>query len=267
MSGSAASNLSISSRTAALIGVASAIVAIIVTLSVALAQLTTTGESSLRGRVVDDFGGKIVIETDAGKYLVMPRGPAATSLKVAPAETVTVTGVVQQRVIDASRIARENGEIVFLAPATALVPPALPPASVPAGPAVGGRTLPEVTPAQIQVVLKAQGLTQIGVAERKKRHIEVRTRDADGRDVIASLDLFGRIWEIEDADHDNKRVPVRITTDAQAANMARQAGYGEPGSIERRKHHYEMLTTNSSGEHLEVHLDLSGHIYKRVWIR
>jgi len=251
-----------SGRMAALLGLLSVVVAIIATLSAAFAQLTTS-DSSFRGRVVDDFGGKIVIETDAGKFLVMPRGPAGASLKVTPAETVIVTGIAQQRVIDASRIVRENGEIVFLAPPAAGAPPATPPGSA----VVGGWTVPEVTPAQIEAVLKAQGLTQVGAAERKKRHIEIRTRDAGGRDVIASLDLLGRIWEIEDADHDNKRVPVRITTDAQAANIAKQAGYGEPGSIERRKHHFQMLTTNGSGEYLEVHVDLSGHIYKRVWVR
>ena len=89
---------------AALIGLVSAVGAIIVTLSVALAQLTTGDGSTFRGKVVDDFGNKFVIETDAGKFLVEPRGPTAGSLRVNPAETLIVTGVVQQRVIDASRI-------------------------------------------------------------------------------------------------------------------------------------------------------------------
>ena len=264
--GCGGSSLSMSRPRAALIGVVSAVGAIIVTLSVALAQLTTGDGSTFRGKVVDDFGNKFVIETDAGKFLVEPRGPTADSVRVNPAETLIVTGVVQQRVIDASRIVRENGEIVF-ALSTSVAPLVQPPESPPGGSVVGRWAAPEITSAQIQAVLKAQGLTQVGVAERKKRHIEVRTRDGNGRDVIASLDLFGRIWEIEDADHDNKRVPVQITADTQAASITRQAGYGEPRSIERRKHHFEVLTTNSSGEYLEVHVDLSGHIYKRVWVR
>lgn len=265
--GSAAPNLLMSRRMDALMGLLSAAVTIVVTLSIALAQPTTGESSTFRGKVTDDFGGKIVIETDAGKFLVEPRGLTANSVKVVPAEVVVVTGVARERAIDASRIVRENGEIVFLAPSTAVVPTVQLPGSPIDGSVARQWTLPEVTPAQIQAVLKEQGLTQIGAAERKKRHIEIQTRDGNGRDIIASLDRFGRIWEIEDADHDKKRTPVQISTEAQAADIARQSGYGTPSSIERRKHHFEVLTTNSRGEPLEVHIDLSGHIYKRVWLR
>lgn len=266
--GSVAPNPSVTRGTATLIGLTSAAVALAVTISVALAQMVAGDGSTFRGKVVDDFGGKIVIDTDAGKLLVEPRGATAGSVKVTPGETVIVTGVAQQRVVDASRIVRESGETIFFAATRAVVPPPGPMPGNPAGgPAASAWTSPEVTSAQIQTVLKAQGLVQVGVAERKKRHIEIPTRDAGGRDVIASLDLFGRIWEIEDADHDNKRVPVQLTTEAQVANVTTQAGYGAARSIERRKHHFEVLTTTGSGEPLEVHVDLSGHIYKRVWVR
>lgn len=247
-----ASNLQVSRGMAILIGLTSAAVVIVVTISVALAQSAPGGGSTFRGKVVDDFGSKIVIETDAGKLLVEPRGAAAGSVKVTPGETVIVTGAAQQRIIDANRIVRENGETIFL------VAPNAP---------VAGWTLSEVGAAQTQAVLKAHGLVQVGVAERKKRHIEIPARDAEGRDVIASLDLFGRIWEIEDADHDKKRVPIQVTTEAQAADIIRLAGYGTARSIERRKHHFEALTTSSSGEPLELHVDMSGHIYKRLWVR
>ncbi len=247
-----ASNLQVSRRMAILIGLTSAAIAIVVTISVALAQPAPGSGSTFKGKVIDDFGSKIVIETDAGKLLVEPRGATAGSIKVTPGETVIVTGAAQQRIIDASRIARENGETIFFGTSN---------------PALAGWTLSDVTAAQIQAVLKAQGLVQVGGAERKKRHIEIPARDADGRDVIASLDLFGRIWEIEDADHDKKRVPVQVTTDLQAADIIRQAGYGVARSVERRKHHYEVLTTSSSGEPLELHVDMSGRIYKRLWVR
>jgi hypothetical protein len=229
---------------------------------VAHAQPTKGDSSTFRGKVVDDFGGKIVIETDAGRFLVEPRGPTADSTKVTPAEIVIVTGVARQRVIDASRIVRENGEVAFLAPSATIFP-----LEGSSGRPVVGWVSTDVTSAQIEAVLKTQGLTQIGAAERKKRHIEIRARDANGQDVIASLDLLGRIWEIEDADHDKRRVPTQITSEAQAATIAFQAGYGAPKSVERRKHHFEVITTSGSGELLEVHVDLSGHIYRRVWVR
>lgn len=240
--------------------------ALLVTVSVALAQFAAGDGATFKGKVVDDFGGKIVIETDAGKLLVEPRGGAAAA-KVTTGETLVVTGNASQRVIDATRIVRENGETVFFASSTAA--PAVNPApSVPpAAGTFGGWAAQDVSSAQIQAVLKDHGLTQVGTAERKKRHIEIPTRSADGRNVIASLDLFGRIWEIEDAEHDNKTVPVQLTSETQAANVITQAGYSTPRAIERRKHHFEVLTTSRSGEPMEIHVNLAGHIYKRVWVR
>jgi hypothetical protein len=247
---------------AILIGLTSAAIMIAIAISVAFAQ-PAPGGSTFRGKVTDDFGGKIVIETDAGRFLVEPRGATAGSVKVAQGETVIVTGAAQQRIIDASRITRENGETVFFAAST-VVPP---PGPMPGNAGIAGWISPDVTAAQTQAVLKAQGLVQVGGAERKKRHIEIPARDADGRDVIASLDLYGRIWEIEDADHDKKRVPVQVTTETQAAEIVRLAGYGTAKSVERRKHHFEVLTTSSNGEPLELHVDMSGRIYKRLWVR
>ncbi|MGL4263785.1 MAG: hypothetical protein ACRCTX_19380, partial [Afipia sp.] len=233
------------------------------TITIAFAQLATGDSSTFRGKVTDDFGTKIVIETDAGKFLVEPRGATPGSYKVTQGEDVIVTGIAQQRIIDASRILRETGETVFFAASTAL--PSSGPA--PISTAVAGWVSPDVTGTQTQAVLKANGLVQVGGAERKKRHIEIPARDADGRDVIASIDLYGRIWEIEDADHDKKRVPIQVTSETQAAEIIRRAGYGTAKSIERRKHHFEVLATSSSGEPLELHLDMAGRIYKRLWIR
>lgn len=258
-----ASTLQVSRGMAILIGLMSAVIVIVVTISVAFAQPAPGGGLTFRGKVTDDFGSRIVIETDAGRFLVEPRGAAAGSIKVAPGETVIVTGVAQQRIIDASRIVRENGETVFFAASTAVPPPS----PVPGNAGIAGWISSDVTAAQTQAVLKAQGLVQVGGAERKKRHIEIPARDADGRDVIASLDLYGRIWEIEDADHDKKRVPVQVTTETQAAEIIRLAGYGTAKSIERRKHHFEVLATSSNGEPLELHVDMSGRIYKRLWVR
>lgn len=257
-------NLQVSRGMAILIGLTSAAIVIVITISVALAQLAPAGTSTFRGKVIDDFGGKIVVETtDAGRFLVEPRGATAGSVKVTQGETVIVTGAVQQKIIDASRITRENGETVFFAASTAVPPPS----PTPGNTAVAGWVLSDVTAAQTRAVLKAQGLVQVGGAERKKRHIEIPARDAEGRNVIASLDLFGRIWEIEDADHDKKRVPIQVTTETQVAEIIRLAGYGTARSIERRKHHFEVLTTSSSGEPLELHIDMSGRIYKRLWVR
>lgn len=257
-----ASNLQISRGTALRIGLTSAVIAIAVTISIAFAQVAP-GSSTFRGKVTDDFGTKIVIETDAGKFLVEPRGATPGSYKVTQGEDVIVTGIAHQRIIDASRILRETGETVFFAASTAL--PSSSPA--PISTAVAGWVSPDVTGVQTQAVLKANGLVQVGGAERKKRHIEIPARDADGRDVIASIDLYGRIWEIEDADHDKKRVPIQVTSETQAAEIIRRAGYGTAKSIERRKHHFEVLATSSNGEPLELHLDMAGRIYKRLWIR
>lgn len=248
---------------------------------VPIGQLSPDGVS-VRGKVAEDFGGKFVLSDETGRILVEPRGGLPPDVKITTGETLTATGIPRLRTFDAVKIARENGEIAFAAPPAPpqpVPPPGLmvgaplpppPPLGAPPPPLPGG---PGAEPAsvgagQIAETLRANGLTAIGAPDRKKRHIEIPARDASGRDVVVSLDLAGRMWEVEDAEEtDDKWVTPRITSTAQAIEVVRQAGFAPTGQVERRKHHFEVLARDGAGERVEVHLDLSGHIYKRAWVR
>jgi hypothetical protein len=227
---------------------------------------------TIKGKVVDTFGEKFVLEDASGRILVEMRVAPDKAPALTQGETVLVTGLPRNRIFDARRVARESGEVIFTdtepAPAVASVPPAAdqPDGKLPRAPAAIP-TATSLTADGIASFLRSLALTPVGEPERKRKHIEIPARTAAGRDVIVSLDRFGRLWEIEDAEHDNKRVPVRLNSTAEADQALRKAGYTPQGEIERRKHHFEVLALNSRGEMVEVHMNLSGHVYRQEWLR
>ena len=116
-------------------------------------------------------------------------------------------------------------------------------------------------------ILKDAGLTALGEPVRHPKHIEIPARTGTGKTVIVSLDRFGRLDEIEDADRDRERRPAQSIGPADAERIAREAGYSIREAPEQRKHHYEILATNAKGEILELHMDFAGNIYKQVSVR
>jgi len=253
---------------------------------VAIDQIRPDG-ISVKGTVADIFGDKFVLEDKSGRILVQtgPAGPRAAPVK--SGETVTVIGVPGDRTFDARKILRENGEVAFDAPP--------PPPRTPPGPGVdpgprrltdGSAPLPppgapprppgpagEIGPMAAQDrenvlrILKDAGLTAMGEPVRHPKHIEIPARTGTGKNVIVSLDRFGRLDEIEDADRDRDRRTAQSLGPADAERIAREAGYTIREAPEQRKHHYEILATNAQGETLELHMDFSGKIYKQVWVR
>ena len=251
---------------------------------VPIGQISSDG-ITIKGKVADDFGGKFVLADESGRILVEPRGGLPADIWFGAGEMVSVTGLPRGRTFEAIRIAREQGEVVFTASAQPVAPsPGMPPTpSMSAGGSLPPDAMPppladplrtaalpfpgSVGQAQIDTVLKANGLTAIGVPDRKKKHIEIPARDAGGTNVVVSLDLFGRMWEVEDADESEAPVPVRITSALQAMEVVRQAGLQPSNQVERREEHFEVMAQSPAGELLEIHLDMSGRIYKRAWIR
>ena len=257
---------------------------------VAIDQIRSEG-ISIKGTVADIFGDKFVLEDKSGRILVQtgPAGPQAAPVK--SGETVTVIGIPGDRTFDARKILRENGEIAFDAPPPppppgpppgpggdpgprrlggALAPP--PPPGAPPGPrGPAGETGPVASQDRENVlrILKDAGLTAMGEPVRHPKHIEIPARTGAGKTVIVSLDRFGRLDEIEDADHDRERDrrPAQSIGPADAERIAREAGYTIREAPAQRKHHFEILATNAKGETLELHMDFSGNIYKQVWVR
>jgi hypothetical protein len=255
---------------------------------VAIDQIRPEG-ISIKGTVADIFGDKFVLEDKSGRILVQtgPAGPQAAPVK--SGETVTVIGVPGDRTFDARKIVRENGEVAFDAPmppprtppgpgvdpgprrpiaGSAPPPPGAPPRPPgPRGPAGDAGLMANQDRDNVLRILKDAGLTAMGEPVRHPKHIEIPARTATGKTVIVSLDRFGRLDEIEDADRDRERRPTQSISPADAERIAREAGYTIREAPEQRKHHFEILATNAKGETLELHIDFGGNIYKQVWVR
>ena len=245
--------------------------------SASLAQVAInqigSGGITIKGKVAELFGDKFILEDSSGRILIQtgPAGPRSIAVKAG--ETVSVVGMPRDKTFDARQILRENGEVVFAAPQP---PPgmAVPPAAAGFAPPPAGRGRPDdprgypVDRKAVDKILQDMNFTAMGEPVRHPKHVEIPARAADGKLVIVSLDRFGRLDEIEDADHDKDRVPEsRSITPADVERIARDAGFTPSESVERRKRHFEILATNRNGETIELHVDLAGRIYKQVWVR
>jgi hypothetical protein len=238
---------------------------------VAINQIGSDG-ITIKGKVAELFGDKFILEDGSGRILIQtsPAGPRAIEVKAG--ETVSVIGIPRDRTFDARQILRENGEVVFAAPP--LPPGMAPPPAAGLAPPPPGRGRPDdprgypVDRKAVDKVLQDINLTAMGEPVRHPKHVEIPARAADGKLVIVSLDRFGRLDEIEDADHDKERIPEsRAIAPADVERIAREAGFTPSEPVERRKHHFEILVTNRTGETMELHVDLGGRIYKQVWVR
>jgi hypothetical protein len=111
-------------------------------------------------------------------------------------------------------------------------------------------------------------LTPRGDLVRKKHHMEVDATTADGRRVVVSFDLMGRLWETEDESHDKNRYgDFRAVDPAVAVQAAARAGFAEPSAVEVKKNHTVVRARTQKGETVDLHIDRGGYIYKQVWVR
>ena len=107
-------------------------------------------------------------------------------------------------------------------------------------------------------------LAPSGDVVRKKRHMEVDATTADGRRVLVSFDLTGRVWEIEDKFHEKKR-DGRPVDPAAAVQAVARAGFAEPAAGE--VNHTVVRARTQKGEAVDLHVDRGGYIYKQIWVR
>jgi len=111
-------------------------------------------------------------------------------------------------------------------------------------------------------------LTPRGDLARKKHHMEMDAITSDGRRVVVSFDLTGRLWEIEDESHDKNRYgDFRAIDPAAAVQAAARAGFAEPSASEVKKNHTVVRARTLKGETVDLHIDRGGYIYKQVWLR
>lgn len=174
----------------------------------------------------------------------------------------------RQMILSPVRAAATALVLAYAVPAAAQVlgpPPsaAPPPASAVPAPPPGAQPS-----ADWRASLAELKLTPRGDLVRKKHHMEMDAITSDGRRVVVSFDLMGRLWEIEDESHDKNRYGDFRTIDpAVAVQAAARAGFAEPSAGEVKKNHTVVRARTQKGETVDLHVDRGGYIYKQVWIR
>jgi hypothetical protein len=136
----------------------------------------------------------------------------------------------------------------------------------PPTPAVGAPSPGAQPSADWRAALTELKLAPSGDVVRKKRHMEVDATTADGRRVLVSFDLTGRVWEIEDESHEKKR-DGRPVDPAAAVQAVARAGFAEPAAGEVKKNHTVVRARTQKGEAVDLHVDRGGYIYKQIWVR
>ncbi|MGL4285013.1 MAG: hypothetical protein ACRCVA_01640 [Phreatobacter sp.] len=215
------------------------------------------GETVVRGRILDRFGDRLVIDGLAGRILVDVQAVTGQAAALAPGQVVVAEGLLSARVLQARRVAVTEGEPV---------PNAYP---MPApGPVAQLAAPPSLDAGAIGATLQAAGYAIADAPVRDGKDTEVAVRDSQGRAWTASLDRFGRLGEIELADYDDDNVPERPAFAAEELpRIIARDGFQPRGAAERHDEHFEILAFNRRSELIELHVDFAGRIYKQVWVR
>jgi hypothetical protein len=136
----------------------------------------------------------------------------------------------------------------------------------PAGPSQGSAA--SVAANRPLETLRGLGLTPVTALSREDAHLEVDAMTADGRRLSVSFDLAGRLWEIEDANHDKDNVAE--WRDLGADDIRRfvtDAGFGFGRLLEEKPRHVVVRATTREGANVVLHMDRNGYIYKQIWPR
>jgi hypothetical protein len=118
-----------------------------------------------------------------------------------------------------------------------------------------------------RAVLSALKIRPTGALERRKHHSEVEGVTEAGRTVTVSLDPQGRIWEIEDENHERPEGVLAMPNGQAAVDAVRRAGFANPVLAETKRRHSVVRAATAAGEAVDLHVDAASYIYKQVWVR
>lgn len=239
-----------------------------------LAQATIADALSnvvtIRARVSELFGDRLLVEDATGRVLVEIGPSTARPADVAAGQMIEVEGRLRGRTIEARRIALVEDTTAPGSPAPAAAQPSPQQGTRPTGQAdalIAQLSRP-ADPATIRATVEAAGFRVAGPPVRKNKHTEIAVRDAAGKAWTASLDRFGRLEEVELDDYDDDAVPSRPRFEqGEVARIVAGAGYTPRADPSRRPEHFEMMALDGRGDLVEVHVDFAGTVYKVEWIR
>ncbi|BCM85357.1 DNA-binding protein [Methylobacterium indicum] len=156
---------------------------------VAVSALAPSGATAAKGEVAEIFGNKFILQDGTGRALVETGRAGEGGALVAKGESVTVQGRFENGFLQASALTRADGRTETLRPA---------------GPPPGGLDWakdkvglgPSVdVPALTKAVTDA-GYTDIRVAGRGPRHLEVAAKGQDGKERMLHVGFDGQIREM-----------------------------------------------------------------------
>ena len=156
---------------------------------VAISALAPSGAVAAKGEVAEIFGSKFILQDDTGRALVETGRQGEGGELVRKGETVTVQGRFEKGFLHASALVRSDGTTTSLKPA--------------GGPPPGGidwmKDKVGLGPAMdlpgLKAKVEAAGYTDVRIAGRGPKHLDVAAKGADGRERMLHVGFNGDIRE------------------------------------------------------------------------
>jgi hypothetical protein len=227
--------------------------------TVSIDQLGNSAGMNIQGEVSDVFGNRFVLDDGTGRVLVEMGPERGQEYDIRAGERLTVFGEPDGDGFDAFRIVREDGSEIEVRSADG--PP--PWGNAERRPASDGAPAGQEDVQQIVSMLEAAGLTDVRLDERKGRHYEFETRDADGREVDIDVFFDGQIKKI-DVESDRAAPTVDLTTFLPEAIRAAVAERGivDLREYDVKRNHAEVDGYDAEGREIEMEIAADGRILK-----
>jgi hypothetical protein len=238
-------------RFSAALGLAVAIVAatVLAFAGEGRAQPQAPTPTEFRARILEIYGDKAIVEIDGRRVLV----EALQSDKPFPGEVgaeIQIVGYSRDNVLVPSQITLPSGVSIQRQ-------------ALETGP---GR--PGFGRERIEGQLRELGITAVGRPFRRRHQTVVEGRADDGRRVIASFDRGLRLEEIEETEfrHIHPMSPDALPPMEVAQRLANQ-GYSSVRLIDQGRFRLLYSVNDRQGQPMELLVDRSGVILRRVWLR
>lgn len=156
---------------------------------VTIAALAPSGAVAAKGAVAEIFGNKFILQDGTGRALVETGRQGEGGDLVRKGETVTVRGRFEKGFFHAASLVRADGTVTSLKPA--------------GGPPPGGIDWmkdkvglgPEIDVPGLKAKVEAAGYTDVRIAGRGPKHLDVAAKGADGRERMLHVGFDGGIRE------------------------------------------------------------------------
>ncbi|GEO99360.1 DNA-binding protein [Methylobacterium haplocladii] len=158
---------------------------------VAISALAPSGAVAAKGEVAEIFGNKLIIQDGTGRALVETGRQGEDGTLARKGETITVQGRFENGFLHARLLTHGDGSVVRLGPAGGPPPGGLDWARDKVG--LG----PQADVPALTKSVEAAGYTDIRVAGRGPRHLEVAAKGADGRERLLHVGFDGQVREVK----------------------------------------------------------------------